>query len=102
MTMMMKDLPAGEENKKPAVTRPFGKYNFICMGVCLAMIIIGFALMAGPGSSVEGGVNPDIFSTRRIVVGPLVAFLGFLLMVFAIIVKPATFERLLGKKGKEQ
>lgn len=68
--------------------RPFGKLNYIAMAVCLAMIVIGFLLMAGPGSSMEGGFNPDIFSTRRIIIGPAVTFLGFLLMVFAILLKP--------------
>ncbi len=68
--------------------RPFGKKNYIAMACCLALIVIGFILMAGPGSSVEGGFNPDIFSTRRIVIGPAVTFLGFLLMAFAILIKP--------------
>lgn len=71
-----------------ASERPFGKINFILMGCCIALIVIGFALMAGPGSSVENGFNPDIFSTRRIVVGPTLSFLGFLCMAFAIIYKP--------------
>lgn len=35
----------------------------------------------------EEAFNPDIFSTRRIVVGPTIAFLGFLFMAFAIIYK---------------
>lgn len=69
-------------------TKPFQKINFILMAVCLGMIILGFALMAGPGSSVETGFNPDVFSTRRIIVGPLFAFLGFLFMAFAIIYRP--------------
>ncbi len=68
--------------------RPFGKINFILMGCSLALIILGFILMSGPGSSVETGFNPDIFSTRRIVIGPLLSFLGFLLMAPAIIFKP--------------
>ncbi len=75
--------------KTPDSQRPFTRINFILMACCLAMIIIGFLLMAGGGSSVEGGFNPDIFSTRRIVVGPTIAFLGFLLMAFAIIYSPA-------------
>lgn len=69
--------------------RPFTRLNFILMGVCVVMIVVGFLLMAGGGSSIEGGFNPDIFSTRRIVVGPTIAFLGFLLMAFAIIYSPA-------------
>lgn len=68
--------------------RPFTKMNFILMAACAALIVIGFILMSGGGSSIEGGFNPDIFSTRRIVVGPTVSFLGFLLMAFAIIYRP--------------
>ena len=66
----------------------FPKKNLLMMAGCLVLIIVGFLLMSGGSSSVEGGFNPDIFSTRRIVVGPSIAFLGFLLMAFAIIWTP--------------
>ncbi len=79
--------PDGIE-KVPDSERPFGRANYIAMAVCVALIVIGFILMSGPGSSVEGGFNPDIFSTRRIVVGPAVTFIGFLCMVFAILIRP--------------
>ncbi len=62
---------------------PLLKQNFILMAVAGAMIVIGFVLMCGAGST-ETEFNPDIFSTRRIVVGPTIAFLGFLFMGFAI------------------
>lgn len=65
--------------------RPFGKINVVLMCGCIILIIIGFLLMLGPGSSIEEGFNPDIFSPRRIAVGPALAFLGFLLMAFAIV-----------------
>ncbi|MDE5675368.1 MAG: DUF3098 domain-containing protein [Muribaculaceae bacterium] len=71
-----------------AKERPFSKVNYYMMGVCLAMIIVGFMLISGGGSTVENGFNPEIFSTRRIVVGPAISFLGFVLMAFAIIYKP--------------
>ena len=67
--------------------------NLWMMAGCLVLIIVGFLLMAGGSSSVEGGFNPEIFSTRRIVVGPTVAFLGFLLMAFAIIWTPRKCRR---------
>lgn len=79
------DAKAPGLKKMPASQRPFSKINFLMMAGCLALIIIGFLLMSGGGSSVDGGFNPDIFSTRRIVVGPTLAFLGFLLMAFAIV-----------------
>lgn len=75
-------------NKMTAKERPFSKVNYYLMGGCVALIVIGFLLMSGGGSTVENGFNPEIFSTRRIVVGPTIAFLGFLLMAFAIIYKP--------------
>lgn len=68
--------------------KPFSKLNFYMMGGCLILIVLGFLFMSGGSSTVEGGFNPDIFSTRRIVVGPLLSFLGFLLMAFAIIWNP--------------
>lgn len=69
---------------------PFQAVNFWMMGGCIALIIIGFALMSGGGSATETTFNPEIFSTRRLVVGPSLAFLGFLLMAFAIIWTPPT------------
>lgn len=68
--------------------RVFPTVNLWMMGGCLVLIILGFILMSGGSSSVEGGFNPDIFSTRRIVVGPALAFLGFALMAVAIIWTP--------------
>lgn len=78
--------PANSEQKtefKPI----FAKANLLMMAGCLLLIILGFILMSGGSSTVEQ-FNPDIFSTRRIVVGPTIAFLGFLLMAFAIIYTP--------------
>lgn len=68
--------------------RPFSKINYYLMGGCIMLIVLGFILMSGGGSSVENGFNPEIFSARRIIVGPAFSFLGFLLMAFAIIYTP--------------
>ena len=54
------------------------------MGIAGAMIIIGFLLMAGESTTMDH-FNTEIFSTRRIVVGPTIAFLGFIFMAFGII-----------------
>lgn len=64
-----------------------GKTNFILIAVGIVIIIAGLLLMAGP-SSTETHFEPDIFSTRRIVVAPIVCFVGFVFMIFAIMFKP--------------
>jgi len=64
----------------------FSKINYILLAVGCLIIILGFALMTG-GSTTEEAFNPDIFSTRRIVTGPMVALGGFLFVIFAILFK---------------
>lgn len=68
---------------------PLTRQNFYFMAISAAIIILGFLLMLG-GSSTPEAFNPDIFSTRRIVVGPTIAFIGFILMGLAIIYKPGS------------
>lgn len=62
---------------------PLKRINFILMGIAAVMIVAGFLLMTGAPATAEE-FNPDIFSTRRIVVGPTIAFLGFVFMGVAI------------------
>ena len=59
------------------------KTNFILIAIGVVIIIAGLLLMTGP-SSTETHFEPDIFSTRRVVVAPLVCFVGFVFMIFAI------------------
>lgn len=81
--------PQTKESEKTEIIRetesqlPLTRLNFILMAIAGAVIIIGFLLMTGEPSTVEA-FNPDIFSARRIVVGPTIAFLGFIFMGFAI------------------
>jgi hypothetical protein len=72
------------EEKDVYVRMPLAKINFILMAIAGIMIVVGFLLMLGSSSTPEE-FNPDIFSTRRIIVGPTIAFLGFLFMGFGII-----------------
>lgn len=73
------------ENKtKGKVSYPLGKINYILMAICLLLIIIGFALMGG-SANVGTKFNNDLFESSRVTTGPIIAFLGFVLMAFAII-----------------
>ena len=62
------------------------KINLILIAISFLVIVIGFALMVGEPSGAE--YNPDIFSVRRITVGPMIAFFGFISLVFSILFRP--------------
>ena len=63
----------------------FGKINFIICALSVLFIVIGFLLMSGTSSTVEGGFNPDIFSVRRIKVAPVICLIGFVGMIVGIL-----------------
>jgi len=54
----------------------FSKENYYLTGISLAVVIVGFYLMAGS----EG----DIYDFRRITLAPIVVIAGFLLGIVAI------------------
>ena len=56
------------------------------LAIGFAIIIIGFLLMTGPGST-ETHFEPDIFSFRRIKLAPTVCFFGFIFVIYAILFK---------------
>lgn len=63
-----------------------GKQNLILIGIGVVTIILGYLLMTGAPSG-ETTFNPDIFSFRRVVLGPGVAFIGFMVIIFGILKK---------------
>ena len=69
----------------------FDRTNYILLAVGMVIIIAGFILMAGSGSS-ETAFNADIFSARRIKLAPAVCFVGFLFMIYGIMHKPSDKE----------
>ncbi len=71
----------------------YSKKNYWLIAISVAIIILGFVLMSGGGSDDPQVFNPEIFSTRRIVVAPLMCLVGFLLMIYAIIAKPNSTEQ---------
>jgi membrane-bound ClpP family serine protease len=79
----------------------FSKLNYILLAVGLAIVIIGFILMSG-GSTTEEAFNPDIFSTRRIVVAPMVCLFGFLFVVFAILWRSKSQKEDIRQNQKEK
>lgn len=69
----------------------FKRINFILLAMSMAIVVIGFLLMSGPGST-ETEFNPEIFSDRRIKLAPVVCLIGFLMMIVAVMYKPKAKE----------
>jgi hypothetical protein len=69
----------------------FDKTNFILLAISMVIVVIGFLLMVGPNSS-DTVFEPDIFSTRRIKVAPIVCLVGFVSMIYAVVRKPKDIE----------
>ena len=62
------------------------KLNAILIAISLVIVVVGFALRVGaPSGATE--YNPDIFSFRRITLGPMIALLGFVTMIVVILYK---------------
>lgn len=71
------------ENKNFAL----GGKHLLWIAIGFILVLVGFILMMGEPSTLEA-YNADIFSTRRIVIAPTVAFIGFGVVVYGILRKP--------------
>jgi membrane-bound ClpP family serine protease len=78
----------------------FGRMNYILLAVGMAVVIIGFLLMSGSGSS-DTNYDPDIFSARRIKVAPVVCLLGFVSMIYAVVHRPKVDSQDAVEQSKE-
>lgn len=82
--------PGMKSNSGPAhQTFLFDKENYMWMIGGIALIFIGFMLMAGGKSPDPHQFHADeIYSFRRITLAPVIILLGFATEVYAIMKKP--------------
>ena len=79
-----------EENK---LNLRLGKKNLIAICISVVIIIIGYVLMMVGPVSTDGNFEPDIFSTRRLLIGPMIVFFGYLSVIIAILYKKNKQEK---------
>lgn len=65
----------------------FGRLNYIMLIAGVVIVLLGFVLMAG-GHSTEQVFDSSVFSAMHIKVAPVVTLIGFVSIIFAIIIKP--------------
>ena len=63
----------------------FGKKNYRFLLLSLAIIAVGFIIMAGGGSEDPNVFNPEIFNFRRIRLAPTIVLMGFGLAIYSIL-----------------
>ena len=62
--------------------------NVLIIGIGLLVMVLGFVLMLGGGSSDPNVFNPDMFNARRLVVSPVVICIGIGVIIWGIMRKP--------------
>ena len=62
----------------------FGHENYRLIIIGVVLVVLGFLLMVGGGSDSPDKFSPDIFSTRRITVAPIVVLAGYMVVLFSI------------------
>lgn len=73
--------------KEKELETVLSKKNYIILIIGSILIIAGYILMSGEGSTLAA-YNPNIFSGIRIRIAPLLCLLGYLLNVFGILYRP--------------
>jgi hypothetical protein len=72
-----------KENRPPL----FRKMNYILMGAGALLLIIGYFCLSG-GKVPDEVFDGEIFNTRRLVVAPILIFLGLVTEIVAIMWHP--------------
>ena len=62
--------------------------NVLLIGIGLLVMVLGFVLMLGGGSSDPNVFNPAMFNARRLVVAPIVVCAGIGVIIYGIMRKP--------------
>jgi hypothetical protein len=65
----------------------FGKKNYMLMLIGIAVIVLGFILMAGGGSDDPTVFNEEIYNFRRIRLAPTLVLIGLGIEIYAIMAK---------------
>ena len=81
------------ENSNVRGNRPplFRKMNYILMGVGALLLLIGYICLGG-GDVPDEVFDGEIFNTRRIVVAPILIFIGLVVEIVAIMWHPKASE----------
>ncbi len=79
--------------EKSATAFAMDKKNYILLIIGLLFIIIGFILMSGGGSDDPNVFSEKLFDFRRLTLAPIMVLAGFVIEIFAIMIKPKATDQ---------
>ena len=65
----------------------FTKKKYLILMLILSLLILGFILMSGGGSNDPNVFNPEMFSSRRITLAPLIIIGSYTALMWLILKK---------------
>ncbi|HAQ65909.1 MAG TPA: DUF3098 domain-containing protein [Bacteroidales bacterium] len=84
-----------KKNEQPELTPErqgrdfaFGRLNYILLLCSVGLLLIGFILMVGGGSTDPNVFSYNLFSFQRLTLSPILIITGFVVGLFAIMMKP--------------
>lgn len=83
---MEQEIKTTENTGKEGIA--LSRLNIIVLLVGTLLILIGFVLMSGGASGDPDVFNPEVFSSTRITVAPILILAGFTVNIVAIMLKP--------------
>jgi hypothetical protein len=81
-----KDIKGATENR-PMMNFAFGPKNYMFLLIGIASLVIGYITLSGGGSTDPNVFNPELFSTRRMVVAPIILIIGYGIVAYAIMIR---------------
>jgi Protein of unknown function (DUF3098). len=66
--------------------------NVKIIGIGLLVMVLGFVLMIGGGSSDPNVFNPEMFNFRRLTIAPLLIVAGVVVIIVGIMKTPRNTE----------
>lgn len=78
----------------------FRTVNYILMGVGLVLLIVGYLCMRGGAVEDPNTFDGEIFNNTRIVVAPILMFLGLVTEIFAIMWHPCAKKQVENDKAE--
>ncbi len=78
----------GFKESSPEFRFAFEKENYIWMIIGVVVLLLGYILLIGGGSSDPDEFNYALFNARRLVIAPILIVGGLVIEVYAIMKKP--------------